>query len=589
MVVLAATVTTKSGKVLLSRQYIDTSRIRIEGLLSAFPKLIGSDSQHTYVETDSVRYVYQPVESLYVLLVTTKTSNIVEDLDTLRLLSKIIPEYAPRFGAVDEDAVQTAAFDIIHSFDEVLDWGGYRENVTLPQIATFVEMYSHEDRLAKMIKESKELEAKEEMKRRAKAISKQKGGADGMAFGKEIGTIMESAGLGGLAKDLGFANNPMMAAAAMKGDLSSQSGFSSAQYSQQNPSMSDLERNLGGMKGLGGPGGMSSGYGGGGQQAPIKSQPMSFDRPSNAPTAKASMASKGMALGGKSKKQDNLLDAMRAEGEFVDAAPVRSGKKAAAAAAAAAAAPAQAYTAPTEAVHLACLEKISVSLDKDGGVQKMELKGDLMLRVTDASKGAIRIAVNMGENPGFQIRTHPKIDKNLFSSSSTLGLKDATTPFPSGNPLGVLRWRLETKDEDLIPLSINCWPSEAGNGSQVNIEYELLGKSPDLYNVVIAIPCPSGQQAPQPTQCDGDFAYNSRKQLVEWRNPVVDKSNSQGSLEFTTQAPIDPSAFFPIEVTFTGKTPYAQIAIGGVTDAQSGQPVKFSQEVSFSSEDYTVV
>ena len=57
--------------------------------MASFPKLLGSDSkQHTFVETESVRYVYQPMESLYLLLITNKASNIVEDLDTLRLLSK---------------------------------------------------------------------------------------------------------------------------------------------------------------------------------------------------------------------------------------------------------------------------------------------------------------------------------------------------------------------------------------------------------------------------------------------------------------------------------------------------------------------
>uniref|UniRef100_A0A453FVA9 Coatomer subunit delta n=1 Tax=Aegilops tauschii subsp. strangulata TaxID=200361 RepID=A0A453FVA9_AEGTS len=66
------------------------SRIRIEGLLAAFPKLVGTGKQHTYVETENVRYVYQPIEELYLLLITNKQSNILEDLDTLRLLSKIV-------------------------------------------------------------------------------------------------------------------------------------------------------------------------------------------------------------------------------------------------------------------------------------------------------------------------------------------------------------------------------------------------------------------------------------------------------------------------------------------------------------------
>ncbi len=75
---------------LVSRQFMDMSRIRIEGLLAAFPKLVGSGKQHTYVETENVRYVYQPMENLFLLLVTNKQSNILEDLETLRLISKLV-------------------------------------------------------------------------------------------------------------------------------------------------------------------------------------------------------------------------------------------------------------------------------------------------------------------------------------------------------------------------------------------------------------------------------------------------------------------------------------------------------------------
>lgn len=44
MVVLAMAICTKNGKALLSRQYVDMTRIRIEGILAAFPKLIGYSS-----------------------------------------------------------------------------------------------------------------------------------------------------------------------------------------------------------------------------------------------------------------------------------------------------------------------------------------------------------------------------------------------------------------------------------------------------------------------------------------------------------------------------------------------------------------
>lgn len=66
----------------------------------------------------------------------------------------------------------------------------------------------------------------------------------------------------------------------------------------------------------------------------------------------------------------------------------------------------------------------------------------------------MRAQLESGENRGFQFKTHPNIDKALHQKQNALGLKDASKPFPSGNqPLGILKWRMQSKNEEMVPLS----------------------------------------------------------------------------------------------------------------------------------------
>lgn len=171
MVLLAAAICTKTGKALVSRQFVEMTRARIEGLLASFPKLIGSGTkQHTFIETESVRYVYQPMEKLYMLLITTKASNILEDLETLRLFSRVIPEYCK---TIDEKEIHEHCFELLFAFDEIVALG-YRENVNLAQIRTFTDMESHEEKVFKAMRETQEKEAKQKMLEKAEEIRRSK-------------------------------------------------------------------------------------------------------------------------------------------------------------------------------------------------------------------------------------------------------------------------------------------------------------------------------------------------------------------------------------------------------------------------------
>ncbi|XP_045123061.1 coatomer subunit delta-like isoform X2 [Portunus trituberculatus] len=170
MVLLAAAVCTRSGKALVSRQFVEMTKSRIEGLLAAFPKLMTSGRQHTFVETESVRYVYQPLDRLYMLLITTRASNILEDLETLRLFSRVIPEYCRN---MEESEILENSYHLIFAFDEIVALG-YRESVNLAQIRTFVEMDSHEEKVYRAVRETQEKEARYKMKEKVKELQRKR-------------------------------------------------------------------------------------------------------------------------------------------------------------------------------------------------------------------------------------------------------------------------------------------------------------------------------------------------------------------------------------------------------------------------------
>eukprot|EP00238_Polyblepharides_amylifera_P000818 CAMPEP_0196570628 /NCGR_PEP_ID=MMETSP1081-20130531/764_1 /TAXON_ID=36882 /ORGANISM="Pyramimonas amylifera, Strain CCMP720" /LENGTH=520 /DNA_ID=CAMNT_0041887173 /DNA_START=99 /DNA_END=1661 /DNA_ORIENTATION=- len=519
------------------------SRIRIEGLLAAFPKLVGSGKQHTYVETENVRYVYQPLESLFLLLVTNKQSNILEDLDTLRLLSKLVPEYCQvtlntyEHQPLDEEMIQRYSFDLLFAFDEVISFG-YKENVTLQQVKSYTEMDSHEEKLHKMIIQSKINDTKDVMKKKANEIDKTK--VDKMREGSGkgfpgLGSISSSGGLGGFMSE-------------KEGDM-----FGSGNVGG---STSNFEE-------------MSDGF----PQEQVSRKPEPASNISSAPK-------KGMSLGGRGGSTNKFLEAIKAEGEMVDA-----GIPSRATPAAAVAAPLAQL--PTENVVIAIEEKLIVTLKKDGGLESMEVQGTMALEVLNEEDAFIRVQIEAGPNKGFQFKTHPNIDKALHSRENILGLKDPNRPFPTGSPLGVLKWRMQTSDESMVPLSINCWPSTSGNESYISIEYEAIPDF-DLHNVVISVPLPSLSSPPTVNQVDGDFQYDPRRSVMDWCIDLIDNSNRSGSLEFVVPA-VDSDAFFPVEVTFSSKQTFCDVKIVGVSSVEDGSGVKYLSSTDLSVGSYVVV
>jgi hypothetical protein len=147
MVVLAASICTRGGKAVLARSFHEMRRSRLETLLLSFPKLADSGTQHTTVEQDNVRFVYQPLDELYMVLITNKQSNILQDIDSLHLFAQVVTSTCK---SLDEREILRNAYELLSAFDELVTLG-YRENLTISQIKTFLEMESHEERIQEII------------------------------------------------------------------------------------------------------------------------------------------------------------------------------------------------------------------------------------------------------------------------------------------------------------------------------------------------------------------------------------------------------------------------------------------------------
>ncbi|XP_065852730.1 coatomer subunit delta-like [Euphorbia lathyris] len=530
MVVLAASIVSKSGKVLVSRQFVDMSRMRIEGLLAAFPKLIGIAKQHTYVETENVRYVYQPIEALYLLLVTNKQSNIVEDLETLRLLSKLVPEYSP---SLDEEGICKTAFELIFAFDEVISLG-HKENVTVAQVRQYCEMESHEEKLHKLVLQSKINETKDVMKRKASEIDKSK--------------IEKNRGDKG-----GFISLQSMG-----------SGLIDSKFSDMGISSSE--------------GGFGSGSGFG-----LTTDVDSFSTKSKGrQPSSASAPSKGLGMKlGKTQRANQFLESLKAEGEeIVEDVQPKAGQS-------------RSGAPPlTDPVTLTVEEKLNVTLKRDGGMSNFDVQGQLSLQILNQEDGLIQVQIETGGNPGILFKSHPNMNKELFANENILGLKDPNRPFPTGQAgdaagVGLLKWRMQSSDESIVPLTINCWPSVSGSDTYVNIEYEASSMF-DLRNVVISVPLPALREAPVIKQIDGDWRYDSRNSMLEWSILIIDKSNRSGSLEFVVP-PADSSVFFPINVQFSAASTYSELKVVNVLPLKGGPPPKFAQRTQLVTDNYQVV
>jgi hypothetical protein len=476
-------------------------RSRIEALLASFPKLADSGTQHTTCEQDNVRYVYQPLDELYMVLITNLQSNILQDINSLHLFAQVVSSICK---SLDEREILKNSFELLTAFDEIVTLG-YRENLTMSQIKTFLDMESHEERIQEIIARNKELEASEERKRRAKQLEMQR---------KEASRSARSGGGMGSGMGGGMGSGGM-------GRQSSYPAFTPSTPAATVPDTYD-----------------------------------SYEKDKKAAAKPLALGKKGMQLGKKTKTNnmyDQVAGDMPAESE-----PLVAPKPSAAAAAPASAR--ESTSNDRDAVHITTNESISARLDREGLLKSFEVKGEMQLKISDASLTQVKLDLQAGDTRGAQLMTHPKVDKTVFRNDKVLQLADTTKGFPCNMGIGVMKWKLAPRPDDVAdpPITFRVWVEESGSTFNITVEYELTGGAA-LQDVSVTIP----YETDEPQVSSFDAVYEATGDSLEWNIGAVDESNASGSFEFEAQAGSD-AEFFPMRVRFSKSTPYVDVDVRSV-------------------------
>jgi len=259
---------------------------------------------------------------------------------------------------------------------------------------------------------------------------------------------------------------------------------------------------------------------------------------------------------GKKTKTTSMFEQVRGDlGPEPDlSAPLNSGLTQSAAPVA----PTPSAAATGDSLHVTVAETISAKVSREGSLESFEVKGDLQLRITDPALTQVKLNLAFGDIRGAQLNSHPKVDKAMFKNSRIIQLTDTTKGFPANNSIGVMRWRLAGKPDDIAdpPITFTVWVNEtSSNTYNITLEYELTGGD-SLNDVVVSIPF----ETSEPAVSSFDASYEVSGDSLDWTIGRVDEDNSTGSFEFEAQAQSE-AEFFPMNVHFSKTRPFVDVDV----------------------------
>jgi hypothetical protein len=170
MVALSTVICNKKAKILFARQFIKMTRMELEEHIVHFSRNIDNCNDTTHLESDKARYLFIPVESFFIVLITNKSSNIIEDIEIIKLIYRLIQDLC---GEINEISISKNAFELFMGIDDIVCMG-YRNSVSIAQVKQFLVMDSQEEKEFRKKQEERENQQKKNMIEKMREIEKMK-------------------------------------------------------------------------------------------------------------------------------------------------------------------------------------------------------------------------------------------------------------------------------------------------------------------------------------------------------------------------------------------------------------------------------
>ena len=506
MTIYSIAITTRTGNVLAS---IQNHKLKnYQSIVQQFGRL-EKDPQLTYVQSEKIKYVYQSVDDIYVVLITSLNSNIIDDIS---LLTNIVQVLTQELDGLSESKVCSNTFTTISVIQEFCNFDGTCEKVSGVEIEQNLAMQSQEEELYLM-----ELEQK---RKDAQKLAEQK--AAELLAEKKLKEKLEKE------KNKDKAKKEIEEKYAEIQRLQEEQMIRMQEEEEQRRKMEMQKKKEMSMQ-RPKKGGITLG----------KQKQMTFRNSEDEEEVLNRNEDENNSLNENNDNNETYQEE-KVETQIKEKKPkkkeVVKEKKL-----------------MTESMLIKVVENVACTMYSENSTSTLNLTGSLSVSVADQQYSHTAIQLEQFELP-LKTQLHPQMDAQQFNKNRILIPKQTAKGYAIGaTPSLCVKWSYTSNDNEIFPLNVTCWPSEEDDRLAMTISYEC---RKDVKGVKIIVPINENVVV---ENCEGE--YEIEKQGLVWIIGDVENGAS-GALEFAVEDEnVTSDDVFPVKIDYLIEQTYSGIQV----------------------------